>query len=81
MSNVRMLSAYRRLGPQGTPAALAGRAQRHAVGWRDMQPTAAWPPRVRVAVIASLIVASWGLVVAGIWAAVQIVDWMWGVAS
>ena len=34
----RALSLHRRLGPQCPPDVVAGRSQRHALGWRDLQP-------------------------------------------
>jgi hypothetical protein len=45
-----------------------------------MQPQVTrWPLAVRAAILAGL-VALWSLMFGGVWSAVQIVDWMWGVA-
>jgi hypothetical protein len=77
----KLLSIDRRLGPQGCSDAISGRAQRHAVGWRELQPTVTpWPLAIRAAILAGLVILLWSLIFGGVWSAVQIVDWMWGVA-
>jgi hypothetical protein len=68
--NRRVLSAHRHLGAQGSPDALAGRAQRHAQGWRDQQPDdglGAIRGVVRgAAVVATIVGIAWGIGVGGV---------------
>lgn len=76
----RVLSAHRRLGPQCPPDVIAGRAQRHALGWRQINEPAPWPMWARATVAVALFAGAWIAVFVFVAAAVRLVDWMWGIA-
>ncbi len=71
----RLLSGTRRLGPHGASEALAGRAQRHALGWRDLNEPA--PQRESLLACIGLAVVTWAVMGAMVVAAVRLLDWLY----
>lgn len=72
----RALSMHRRSGAQGSHDALAGRAQRHALGWRDLNPFPEPSPIQHVAAALALFAATSTLMAAAVVIAVQVLDWL-----
>lgn len=74
LRNRRVLSAHRRLGPQGSDDALAGRAQRHALGWRDCANDNDVLSAADKALIAvGMLIVTWSVIAGGIWLAVLLI--------